>query len=176
MPFRYQLQKVLDLMETREKTIDAEVLALTAAKDAEAARLAEAGARHEAAQKGLAAQMTEGAVADVASRNDYLQFLQLKIDQQARVVAEAEKKLSAAVERQVKARQERQKIEKHKAMKLDAWILDEKKREAKRIDEMAGTIFMKRRNALEESATEESERLERLAKLRMLQALKEKRK
>lgn len=175
MPFRYQLQKVLNLMETREKTLDAEVLAAKAERDAEAAKLAEATARHDAAQTGLAAQMAEGAVPDVAARNDYVQFLQSRIDMQAKVLAGSESKLAAATERQMKARQERQKIEKHKAMKLEDWKVQEKKREAQRIDEMAGTIFMKRRNAAEESAAEESERLERLMKLRALQALKEKR-
>ena len=174
MPFRYQLQKVLDLMERREKAIDAQVLEASARLNAEQGALDEIELRKTAAQKGLGAQMASGAT-DVAASNDYIQVLGQRADAQKKNVRLAEKRLDEVQAVQTKARQERQKIEKHKAMKHGEWLEKDKKREAQRIDEMAGTIFMKQRNAKEAEQNEQLERLQKLQQLKALKALREKR-
>lgn len=175
MPFRYQMQKVLDLMVNREKAIDAEVMAATAVRDGEKAKLDEIELRKVAAQKGLNAQMASGATADVASSNDYIQVLGQRAEAQARLLRAADGKLAEVKERQKIAKQERNKIEKHRDLKLEQWKAEEKKKEAKRMDEMAGTIFMKKRAATEENNLEELARLEKLQKLQALKDLREKR-
>lgn len=175
MPFRYQMQKVLDLMNNREKAIDAEVMAATARRDEEQAKLGEIEMRKTAAQKGLSAQMSAGATADVAASNDYIQAMNLRAEAQMKHVKAAQAVVDAAKEKQTAARRERKKIEQHKEMKFKIWQAEEKKREAKRMDEMAGTIFMKKRALAEEANREELERLEKLEQLRMLRELREKR-
>jgi flagellar export protein FliJ len=174
-PFRYKLQKVLDLMEKREKQVDAEVLAAKARRDAEADALRAITVRQSAAQKGLQAQMAQGATPDVASSNDYIQALGLRAEAQAKRVKEAEQVLEVATKKQMEVRRDRQRIEKHKDMKRVLYQVEEKAKEAKRIDEMAGTMFMKKRQRDEEALTEEQERLEKLEKLKLLKALREKR-
>lgn len=174
-PFRYQLQKVLDLMEKQEKVLDAEVMSLQAARNAEKAKLDEIEMRKNAAQKGLAGQMQAGATGDVAASNDYIQMLGSKGDVQKKALAAADKVLEAAKEKQTEARRERQKLEKHKEMKRDIWKLEEKKRDAKKIDEQAGTIFMKKRAANEEAAIEEADRATKMEQLRLLKEMREKR-
>lgn len=174
-PFRYQMQKVLDLMVNKEKAIDAEVLSKTAERDLEQAKLDEIRLRKAAAQKGLSAQMSAGATGDVASSNDYIQMLDQRAEAQAKVLRAREEVLKEAKERQKIAKQERNKIEKHRDKKQEEWAAEEKKREAKRTDEMAGTIFMKKRAQLEEANLEELERLEKMAKLKAFQELRDKR-
>lgn len=175
MPFRYQLQKVLDLMERREKSIDAEVMEASAIRNREQDKLNEIDLRKAAAQKGLQTQMASGATGDVAASNDYIQLLNIRLEQQARQLKAADEKLDDAKKRQFEARKERQKIEKHKEMKLEDWKAQEKKKDAQRIDEMAGTIFMKKRYLAEEANQEELDRLEKLQKLKLLRELREKR-
>jgi flagellar export protein FliJ len=175
MPFRYQMQKVLDLMMNREKAIDAEVQAATAIRDAEKAKLDEIDMRKLAAQKGLSAQMAAGATSDVAASNDYIQVLNQRAEAQARVLRGHQATLEAVKVRQVIAKQERNKIEKHREVKEDIWKAEEKKKEAKRMDEMAGTIFMKKRLQNEEANREELERSEKMAALKVLRELRDKR-
>lgn len=174
-PFRYKLQKILDLMEKREKQVDAEVLAAKAKRDAELDALQAITVRRTAAQKGLQAQMAQGATPDVAASNDYIQALGMRAEAQNRRVKEAEQVLDAATKKQMAVRRDRQRIEKHKEMKHVIYQAEEKSREAKRIDEMAGTMFMKKRQREDEALTEEQERLEKLEKLKLLKALREKR-
>jgi flagellar export protein FliJ len=173
MPFRYKLQNVLSLLEKKEKQIDAEVLEASRKRDIELDKLNELEVRKTAAQKGLSGQMAAGAT-DVAASNDYIQLLNQKAEQQNRALKASEAALDEVKKRQADARRERSKLEKHKEMMLDLWKLEEKKRDAKRIDDMAGTIFMKKRALLEAERLDELERLEKLEKLRMLRALREK--
>jgi flagellar export protein FliJ len=175
MPFRYQLQKVLDLIERKEKEVDAKVMAAAARRDGEQAKLDEIDMRKNAASKGLSAQMAAGATPDVAASNDYIQMLGQRKEQQQRALVQAEKDLEAVKEIQTQVRRERSKLEKHREMKLTEYQAVVKKKEAQRIDEMAGTIFMKRRNALEEENAELADRMEKLQKLKLLQAMREKR-
>jgi flagellar export protein FliJ len=175
MPFRYQLQKVLDLMERREKSLDAEVMEASAIRNRELDKFNEMDTRKAAAQKGLQAQMASGATGDVAASNDYIQLLNLRLEQQNKMLKAADAQLEDAKKRQFEARKERQKIEKHKEMKLAEYKIVEKKKDAQKIDEMAGTIFMKKRYAAEEANLEELDRLEKLQKLRLLQEMREKR-
>lgn len=175
MPFRYQLQKVLDLIERKEKEVDAKVMAAAAKRDIEQGKLDEIDVRRNAAQKGLSAQMAAGATPDVAASNDYIQMLGQKLDAQKRALATAEQELKAVQEVQTQVRRERSKLEKHKEMKLVEYQAVMKKKEAQRIDEMAGTIFMKRRNALEEENAELADRLEKLEKLKLLREMRAKR-
>ncbi|MDB5096706.1 MAG: Flagellar export protein FliJ [Cyanobacteria bacterium RYN_339] len=175
MPFRYQMQKVLDLMLNREKAIDAEVMAATAARNIEQAKLDEIDMRKNAAQKGLSAQMGAGATADVAASNDYIQALNLRAEAQMKYVKAAQTVVNAASEKQTAARRERKKIEQHKEMKLKIWQAEEKKKDAKKMDEMAGTIFMKKRALNEENARDEAERDVKMEQLRLLRELREKR-
>lgn len=175
MPFRYQLQKVLNLMENREKAIDAELLGATALRNVELAKLNEIETRKTAAQKGLNAQMASGATPDVAASNDYIQLLDLRRESQSKALAAANKVVDDVTKRQTEARKERQKLEKHKTMKLEEWKIEDKKREAKRTDEMAGTIFMKNRAKAEENAIEELDRLDKMEKLKLLRQMREKR-
>lgn len=173
MPFKYQLQKALDLREREEKRVDAEVLDAQRKLKAEQDRLAEIDMRKAAAQKGLNAQMAAGATGDVAASNDYIQSLSLRIEQQQKLVSAANAVLNEVKSRQAEVRQARQKLEKHREMKLVEWQAEQKKKDAKRIDEMAGTIFMKKRMLAEEAGIEELERFEKLAKLQALRALRE---
>ena len=175
MAFRYQLQKVLDLIERKEKEVDAKVMAAAAKRDLEQAKLDELDVRKNAAQKGLGAQMAAGATPDVAASNDYIQMLGQKQEQQKRSLAMARQELEAIQEIQTQVRRERSKLEKHKEMKLVEHQAVVKKKEAQRIDEMAGTIFMKRRNALEAENIELAERLEKMEKLKLLREMREKR-
>lgn len=173
MPFRYKLQNVLTLLEKKEKQIDAEVLETARKRDSELDRLNELETRKNAAQKGLSNQMASGAV-DVAASNDYIQLLAQKAQTQNQALKAAERALEEVKKRQADARRERTKLDKHKEMELVLWKLEEKKRDAKKIDEMAGTIFMKKRNLLEEERLEDLDRTEKMQKLRLLQALREK--
>jgi flagellar export protein FliJ len=175
VPFRYQLQKVLDLMETREKSLEADVLAAQQRFNIEQDKLDEINTRKTAAQKGLSGQMASGATTDVKANNDYIQMLDLRLEAQYKSLSSFQKELDAAIDKQMAARRERQKIEKHKEMKFDIFKLEQKKKDAQRIDEMAGTIFMKKRAQNEESAREDGERLEKMEKLRLLRELREKR-
>lgn len=175
MAFKYQMQKVLYLMENREKAIDAEVLAASHARNIEQDKLNEIELRKTAAQKGLNAQMASGATSDVASSNDYIQLLNLRVEAQMKVLKAAEQVVEAAKEKQMVARRERQKIEKHKEMKFKEWLIEDKKKEAKRIDEMAGNIFMKKRAMNAEMAIEDMERMEKMQKLELLKLMREKR-
>lgn len=174
MPFRYQLQKVQDLKEKEKKAIDAEVMEKSARRNAEQAKLDELEMRRAAAQKGLAAQMAQGAT-DVAASNDYIQLLGVRAEGQRKVLKDAEAVLAEAVGRQTEVQKFLKKLEKHREMKFTEWQAKEKKREAQRIDEMAGTIFMKKRAALEEATLEELDRMEKLEKLKLLRAMREKR-
>lgn len=173
MPFRYQMQKVLQLMELQEKQCDAEVLARTRERNAEQDLLNELQQRKAASQKGLQAQMSAGATPDVAASNDYIQHLNLKMAAQEKRLALAQGKLDAATELQHEARRNRKKMEAHRDKAKEAWALDEKKAEAKRTDEMAGTIFMKKRGLAAEEELEAAERLAKLEALRKLRALRE---
>lgn len=175
MAFRYSLQRVLDLIERKEKEVDAKVLAASATRDQAMASLSQAEFRRDSAQKGLSAQMSTGATGDVAASNDYIQFLGLKIAQQQRAVQEADVALKEAQALQQSVRKERMKLEKHREMKRAEWAEDERRKEARRVDEMAGTIFMKKRLAQDEEQREVLERLEKLEKLRQLRALRERR-
>lgn len=175
MPFRYQLQKVQDLKEKEKKSIDAEVMQKTAVRNAERDKLDELEIRKTAAQKGLNSQMAAGATADVAASNDYIQLLGLRIEAQRKVLQAAESTLAEATGRQVEVQRFLKKLEKHREMKYLVWEAQQKKKEAQRIDEMAGTIFMKKRFAAEEANAEELDRLEKLEKLRLLRAMREKR-
>lgn len=175
MAFRYQLQKVLDLIERKEKEVDAKVMAAAARRDIEQGKLDEIDIRRNAAQKGLSAQMSAGATPDVAASNDYIQLLGQKLDTQKRALATAEQELKAIQEVQTQVRRERSKLEKHREMKLVEYQAVVKKKEAQRIDEMAGTIFMKRRKALEEENADLAERLEKLEKLKLLREMRDKR-
>lgn len=173
MPFRYRMQKVLQLMELQEKQCDAEVMARTKDRDAEQDVLNELGLRKAASQKGLQAQMTAGATPDVAASNDYIQHLNLKIAAQEKRVAEANAKLKSATDLQHEARRNRKKIEAHRDKAKEVWAVEEKKAEAKRMDEMAGTIFMKKRGLAAEAELEAAERLAKLEALRALRARRE---
>lgn len=175
MPFKYQLQKVLDLIERKEKEVDAKVMAAAARRDIEQAKLAELELRKNAAQKGLGAQMAAGATPDVAASNDYIQMLGQKQEQQKQALGKALKELEAIQEIQTQVRRERTKLEKHKEMKLVEYQAVVKKKEAQRIDEMAGTIFMKRRYREEEENAELADRLEKMEKLKLLREMREKR-
>jgi flagellar export protein FliJ len=177
MPFRYKLQTVLSLLEKKEKQIDAEVLEAARKRDIELDKLNEMEMRKNAAQKGLAGQMQAGAT-DVAASNDYIQLLNHRAQQQATALKASETALEEIKKKQAEARRERTKLEKHKELMLDQWKIEEKKREAKRTDDMAGTIFMKKRALLEEERLEELARMEKyemLMKLRALQEMKDKR-
>lgn len=174
MPFRFQLQKLMDIMEMQEKRIDAKVLEAQARHRAEQDALDELTIRRQAAQKGLSTQMSAGATADVASSNDYIQLLGLKADAQAKRVQAAQGVLDAAQAEQRKARQEREKFEKLKDKKRLEYLAEEKRKDARRTDEMAGTIFMKQRALLEADRLDELERLEKLEKLKLLRAMREK--
>jgi flagellar export protein FliJ len=165
MPFKYALQKVLSLMEQKEKSLDADVLAKTTVRDELLAELKEIEARQTAAEKGLKSQMESGATTDVAAANDYIQMVRFKYQAQDKKVKSAQYDLDLATAARDKQRQEKAKIEKHREMKLADYKILEKKKEAQRTDEMAGTIFMKKRLLEEEARIEEAERLERLAKL-----------
>lgn len=173
MPFRYSLQRVLDLIERKEREVDAKVMAAAATRDHELAKLADVEFRRTAAQKGLNNQMAAGATPDVAAANDYIQFLGQRINQQQRLLAEAEASLKELQTLQSNVRKERKKLEKHKDMKRDEWQAEERRREARRIDEMAGGIFMKRRFALDEEQRELAERLEKLELLRQMRDQRE---
>lgn len=175
MPFRYQLQKALDLREREEKRVDAEVLDAQRRVANEQGVLDEIELRKAAAQKGLSAQMTAGATSDVAASNDYIQSLNMRIELQMRALRAAQEALNVVKAKQTEVRTARQKLEKHKDLKRAEWLIEDKKREAKRMDEMAGTIFMKKRLANEEATLEELDRLEKLAKLQLLRAMREKR-
>jgi flagellar export protein FliJ len=173
MPFHYNLQNVLSLLEKKEKQIDAEVLEAARRRDIEMDRLNELEMRRTAAQKGLTSQMAEG-TSDVAANNDYIQLLGQKAAQQNHALKTAEGALDDVKKRQADARRERSKLEKHKDMILQQWIIEEKKRDAKRIDSMAGTIYMKKRALAEDERLEDLDRMEKLHKLKLLQALREK--
>ena len=173
MPFRYKLQTVLSLLEKKEKQIDAEVLEVARKRDIELDKLNEMEMRKNAAQKGLAGQMAAGAT-DVAASNDYIQLLNQRAQQQAAALKAVETELEGVKKKQAEARRERTKLEKHKEMMLDQWKVEEKKREAKRTDDMAGTIFMKKRALLEEERLEELARMEKYEMLQKLRALREK--
>lgn len=171
MPFKYQLQKVLDMMEKRKKALDAEVMLKRAALNAEQDKLGEMSTRKNAAQKGLSASMAAGATADVAASNDYIQLLNLKIEAQTKAVKAAEAALKDAEGRRTELQKEMKKFEQHKEIKLLEWQAVQKKKEAQRTDEMAGTIFRKKRLAADEANAEEEERLERIRRLQALRAL-----
>lgn len=171
--FRYKLQNVLTLLEKKEKQIDAEVLEAVRKRDIELDKLNELETRKTAAQKGLSNQMASGA-SDVAASNDYIQLLNQKAQAQGQALKAAENALEEVKKRQADARRERTKLEKHKEMQFELWKLEEKKRDAKKIDDMAGTIFMKKRKLLEEENLEALDRLEKMEKLRLLQALRAK--
>lgn len=173
--FRYSLQRVLDLIERKEKEVDAKVLAASARRDEALGALSQAEFRRDSAQKGLNAQMSAGATGDVAASNDYIQFLGQKIARQQLAVGEAEAALKEAQTLQQAVRKERMKLEKHREMKRAEWLEGERRKEARRVDEMAGTIFMKKRVAQEEEQRELLERLEKLEKLRQMRALRERR-
>lgn len=175
MPFRYQLQRVLDLIERKEKEVDAKVMAAAARRDLEQHKLDELDVRKNAAQKGLSVQMSAGATPDVAASNDYIQLLGQKQDQQKRALALARQDLEAIQEIQNQVKRERGKLEKHKEMKNVEYQAVVKKKEAQRIDEMAGNIFMKRRKALEEENIELAQRLDKMDKLKLLREMREKR-
>lgn len=175
MPFRYQLQKVQDLKDKEKKAIDAEVMEKSARRNQEQDKLDELEIRRAAAQKGLASQMAAGATGDVAASNDYIQLLGMRIEAQRKVLAQAEAVLAEATGRQTEVQKFLKKLEKHRDMKFADWQAVQKKKEAQRIDEMAGTIFMKKRLAAEETALEELDRMEKLEKLRLLKAMREKR-
>ena len=166
---------MLELIERKEKEVDAKAMAADAKRAAEQAKLDEIDMRRNAAQKGLSAQMNAGATPDVAASNDYIQLLGQRLDAQKSVVAAAEKELEAIREVLKQVRKEKGKLEKHREMKLDDYKAQEKKKEARRIDEMAGTIFMKRRNAIEEENLELADRMDKLEKLKLLRAMREKR-
>jgi flagellar export protein FliJ len=175
LAFRYSLQRVLDLVERKEKEVDAKVMAASARREHAQAALSQVEFRRDSAQKGLSAQMSSGATGDVAASNDYIQFLGQKIAQQQRAVQEADAALKEVQTLQQAVRKERMKLEKHREMKRAEWLDEERRKEARRVDEMAGTIFMKKRVAQEEEQRELLERLEKLEKLRQLQALRERR-
>ncbi|MEB3197131.1 MAG: flagellar export protein FliJ [Candidatus Sericytochromatia bacterium] len=175
MAFQYSLQRVLELIERKEQEVDAKVMAAAARRDQEVAKLAEIEFRRVSAQKGLNAQMAQGATSDVAAHHDYIQFLGQKMGAQQRSLQEAEQSLKAIQSVQEAVRRERKKLEKHREMKRAEWQEQERRKEARRIDEMAGTIFMKRRLVLEEENRELAERLEKMEKLRLLKLLRERR-
>lgn len=175
MPFNYNLQKILDLIEKKQKEIDAKVMASAAKRAIEQGKLDEMELRRSAAQKGLGAQMAAGATPDVAASNDYITMLGQRQEQQKRHVVTAENELKAIQEVQTTVREERSKLEKHREMKLVDYQAVVKKKEAQRIDEMAGTIFMKRRNALEEENNELADRMDKMQKLKLLKEMREKR-
>ena len=175
MAFKYQLQRVLDLIERKEKEVDAKVMAAASRRDVEQGKLDEIDLRRHAAQKGLSAQMSAGATPDVAASNDYIQMLGQKLDSQKKALANAQQELEAIQEVQNHVRRERSKLEKHREMKLTDYQAVVKKKEAQRIDEMAGNIFMKRRKGLEEENAELADRLEKLDKLKLLREMREKR-
>ncbi len=175
MAFNYNLQKVLTLIEKKEKEVDAKVMAAAARRDIEQAKLDEMDMRRNAAHKGLSAQMAAGATPDVAASNDYITMLGQRQEQQRRHLKAATQELEQIQEIQTNVRKERSKLEKHKEMKFVEYQAVVKKKEAQRIDEMAGTIFMKRRNLAEEENAELADRLDKMQKLKLLQQMREKR-
>jgi len=154
--FKYRLQIVLDLRIRKEDQLKLDLAAATRVRDGEVVKLNQMVDRRQKAQKSLEGHLAEGAVSEVQMTNDFIQAMTAKVDAQNRSVARANVNVEEIRKKLMEASKERQIMDKHKEKAKEEWMAEQKKLEAKTVDEQAGNIFNMARRKRADEAEEEA--------------------
>ncbi len=174
--FQYRLEKVLDFRARKVETLQAELALAIRDRDTEVAMLNALSEKRQKAQKSLEGYLARGDVAEVQQTNSFLENMANKIESQTKMVAKMNESVELIRKKLVVASKEKKIMDKHKEKKLEEWKVEQGKIEAKKLDEMAGTIFRKNLAMKLLTQEEEDRRLEMQEKNALMAALKMKKK
>lgn len=153
--FRYKLGKVLDLRERKEDKTKKDKAVAERERDRERDALDELKTRLSASQKAVGNSLANGQTANVQMGNDYSAALEKKIAEQEKRLKEAEIRLVDLEKAVTLATRDVKILEKHKDKSKERWQVEENKKEAKNLDEMAVQGYLKReKRRLEDEAEE----------------------
>jgi flagellar FliJ protein len=156
--FRYNLQKVLDFRAKREEKAKQGLSDANHERDVQQDLLDQLTARHASAQRQMGDQLTAGRANDVQASNDYVSSLDGKVKDQKDKLAKAQATVDEAKKRYIETSKERSIMEKHRDKEKLKWFNEEKRIEAINLDEMANTIFLKKRRIEAEEMEAEEEK------------------
>ena len=139
--FLYRLQKILDFRLRKEDLLKAELAGVIRKRDVEVAALNTLNEKRHKGQKSLEMHLAKGEVAEVQYTNAFLQSMAGKIAKQTMVVTKSNSTVEDIRKRLTICSKERKIMEKHKEKKRDEWKEEQKKIEAKAVDEMASNII-----------------------------------
>ncbi len=161
--FRYRLGKVLDVRVLKEDRTKRELATAERERDRERDLLDALQARLSASQKAVGNSLASGQTANVQMGNEYSAALGTKIAEQAKRVKAAEDRI-AELEKAVKlATRDVKILEKHKDKSKERWQLEENRKEANWINELAVQGYLKRERRRLEDEAEEAEHEAQLA-------------
>ena len=154
--FKYRLEKVLEFRTRKVETLQGELALAIRDRDTEVAMLNALSEKRGKAQKSLEGYLSRGEVAEVQATNTFLENLSKKLDAQERMVSKMNESVDEIRKKLVVASKEKKIMVKHKEKKKEEWKVEQAKIDAKKLDEMAGTIFRqnlaKKRLVIEEEA------------------------
>ncbi|HEY9765393.1 MAG TPA: flagellar export protein FliJ [Chroococcales cyanobacterium] len=156
--FLYKLQKVLDFRAKREEKAKQGLSDANHERDVQQDLLDQLTARHASAQRQMGDQLTAGRANDVQASNDYVSSLDGKVKDQKDKLAKAQATVDEAKKRYIETSKERSIMEKHRDKEKLKWFNEEKRIEAINLDEMANTIFLKKRRIEAEEMEAEEEK------------------
>jgi flagellar FliJ protein len=166
--FKYRLQKVLDMRAKREDNLKLDAAARKRERDAEQATLDDLKERQQNSQRQMNDQLAAGRTADVQMSNDYLGALADKIKAQEAKLKAAEALLEAAEADHKKAKKDLEAVKKHQEKTRERWLMEEKRLEGIRQDEMAGNMYALKQRKLRDDEEQEKEYEERKAQAEAL--------
>ncbi len=155
--FRYRLGKVLDVRVLKEDRTKRELAAAERERDHERDLLDELQTRLSASQKAVGNSLASGQTANVQMGNEYSAALEKRIAEQEKRVKAAEDRI-VELEKTVKlATRDVKILEKHKEKSRERWQLDENRKEAIWLNELAVQGYLKRERRRLEDEAEEAE-------------------
>ena len=155
--FLYKLQKVLDFRAKKEEKAKQGLSDANHQRDVQQDLLDQLTARHSSAQRQMGDQLSAGRANDVQASNDYVSSLDGKVKDQKDKLTKAQAAVDEAKKRYIETSKERSIMEKHRDKEKLKWRNEEKRIEAINLDEMANTIFLKKRRLdAEEKEAEEA--------------------
>lgn len=161
--FKYRLGKVLSLRERKEDKLKRDKGAAERERDRERDALDELKTRLTGAKKAIGNSLAQGQTANVQMGNDYAASLEKKIEEQEKRVKAAEQKVEELDKTLILATRDVKILEKHKEKSRERWKLDEDRKEAINLNEMANQGYLKRVNRQKEEDEEEEARQAALA-------------
>jgi flagellar FliJ protein len=174
--FKYRLEKVLDFRARKVEKLQAELALAIRDRDTEVAMLNALSEKRGKAQKSLEGYLTRGEIAEVQQTNTFLENIAKKIETQTKIVSKMNENVELIRKKLVIASKEKKIMDKHKEKKHEEWKAEMARIEAKKLDEMAGTIFRKNLGKKLMTMEEEERRLETQEKRALLEALRAKKK